>query len=290
MNNKIPQKIHQIWFDLKNTPNVPKFYESNINSLKDKNKDWEYKLWSLKDALELIEKDYPAYLEPFNNFKYPISKCDFFRYILMHKYGGFYIDLDFYCDKSLDIFLESVNYKAVDSVNECKGNVSVILSEEWPNSSRENMIGSTKTLHNGILVSKPNHVFWIILMDTCLHKSKSIDGDYTTVFDISGTRLLYNVSKKYLNVFDDILIVQNYYFCPIGMTKNKDNSNNDFIIGYPNQNFTLEKIINKDSEWWMIPSNYYYEKSEFMKTILPWSFLILMSTDLDIKRWQDNEY
>ena len=41
MNNKIPQKIHQIWFDLKNTPNVPKFYESNINSLKDKNREDE---------------------------------------------------------------------------------------------------------------------------------------------------------------------------------------------------------------------------------------------------------
>ena len=33
----------------------------------------------------------------------------------------------------------------------------------------------------------------------------------------------------------------------MGMTKNKDSSNNDFIIGYPNQS-TLEKIINKDSE------------------------------------------
>ena len=45
---------------------------------------------------------YPTYFETFSNFKYPIQRIDFFRYLAIFHYGGLYLDLDMDIVKSFD--------------------------------------------------------------------------------------------------------------------------------------------------------------------------------------------
>ena len=47
-------------------------------------------------------------------------------------------------------------------------------------------------------------------------KSKIVDGDYKTVFEITGTKLLFKIFSKYKNCFKDILVIENYCL-PIGI-------------------------------------------------------------------------
>ena len=106
MTHNFPKIIHQIWFDFKDLPNIPEHFNKNVESWKNHNPDWDYKVWDLETAVKIIKDEYPGYLNTFNEFKYNISKCDFFRYILMNKYGGMYIDLDFLCIRPINYFLD----------------------------------------------------------------------------------------------------------------------------------------------------------------------------------------
>ena len=55
--------------------------------------NYEYRLWNKEMCDELIN-DYPHYKELYENVRYPIMKVDIIRFIILHKYGGLYADLD----------------------------------------------------------------------------------------------------------------------------------------------------------------------------------------------------
>ena len=43
---------------------------------------------------ELVKFHYPQYEELYYNVKYPIMKVDIVRFLILHRYGGIYIDMD----------------------------------------------------------------------------------------------------------------------------------------------------------------------------------------------------
>ncbi len=93
----IPKIIHQIFwnFNGKELNDIPQFKVSTFMTQSHAQTiGYEYKLWSLKDCEELICEYYPEYIELWNEFRFPIQKCDFIRYLILHRYGGIYIDCD----------------------------------------------------------------------------------------------------------------------------------------------------------------------------------------------------
>ena len=64
--------------------------------------DFEYKFFTDEDVETFIKENYPEYYDTFSNFKYPIQKYDFFRYLAVYHYGGFYLDLDMDINLSLE--------------------------------------------------------------------------------------------------------------------------------------------------------------------------------------------
>jgi len=100
----IPRKIHQIFWsftasgaDPKELNDIPKFKECT-----DKTKEfakkygYEYKLWDLKDCEEFLVEYFVEYIDLWNEFRYPIQKCDFIRYLILFIHGGWYLDCDVY--------------------------------------------------------------------------------------------------------------------------------------------------------------------------------------------------
>ena len=155
-NTNFVKIIHHIWFNFNDDSKMPT--EDVYNSIKynilNLNPKYEYKLWNLDDAKELIDSKYPFFSKFFKApVKYNIIKCDFFRYLLMYHYGGIYLDLDFVSLKSFDNFFIDLIQNRVNTIN--NNNTSniytheIILTEEWYDS-----YNFTNTLHNGFLISK----------------------------------------------------------------------------------------------------------------------------------------
>jgi len=96
----IPKIIHQIFIkfkDGKDLIQIPEFLESQKKVKKYcEEKKYTYKLWDEGEVYDLIREDYPQYEELYNDFRFEIQKCDFVRYLILHRYGGIYLDLDIY--------------------------------------------------------------------------------------------------------------------------------------------------------------------------------------------------
>lgn len=85
----IPKKIHWIWLG---SP-LPEIYTSNIQSWIDKNPGWEYKIWTDADVedFQLINKNL---FDAIPNYG---AKSDIWRYEILERFGGLYVDIDQEC-------------------------------------------------------------------------------------------------------------------------------------------------------------------------------------------------
>tara|TARA_R110000737_G_scaffold332903_1_gene350109 strand:- start:124 stop:699 length:576 start_codon:yes stop_codon:yes gene_type:complete len=71
-----------------------------------KKHNYQHKLWNLIECVNLIEEHYPQYMSLWRSFRFDIQRADFIRYLILHKYGGMYIDCDVSPAKCLDTLLE----------------------------------------------------------------------------------------------------------------------------------------------------------------------------------------
>ena len=87
-------KIHQI-FGLLGDTKMNDMFSENSQKYKDfcNSNGYQYILWSPEMCDNLIE-EYLDYKELYYSVKYPIMKVDIIRFIILHKYGGLYADLD----------------------------------------------------------------------------------------------------------------------------------------------------------------------------------------------------
>lgn len=197
--------IHQIWFDLGkgNAPLEPNGTESMKTYCK--NNNLEYKLWSQKEADDIIENMSARIQNIWKHLPHAITKVDFFRYILMYKIGGMYFDIDFHCIKTLNNL----------QIQDC-----CFLCEEWPFSFKNG------SLHNGVLICKsPNHPFWIEIfleIEKRLHNLArgALSDIQKSVFKLTGTAMLRDVAYSYINnrkslLGHSIIIMPYGFFCPL---------------------------------------------------------------------------
>ena len=100
----IPKIIHQIFWNFKGKElDEIDVFRQSVDETKrycDEYK-YEYRMWNLKECEELICDKYPQYIDLWTEFRYPIQRCDFIRYLILHSYGGWYIDCDVYPIQSL---------------------------------------------------------------------------------------------------------------------------------------------------------------------------------------------
>jgi len=98
---KIPKIIIQTW----KSDIIPSKYYNDIKSLMKNNKDYQYIFFTDNDIEKFLYKNYPDYYKTYNKLPYKIQKIDFFRYIAVYHYGGFYFDLDMFGFLPLDDLL-----------------------------------------------------------------------------------------------------------------------------------------------------------------------------------------
>jgi mannosyltransferase OCH1-like enzyme len=99
----IPKIIHTTW----KNKNIPVEWNESHESCKKINEGYTHRLWTDDDMDKFVKDEYPSMYDLYKSYKYHIQRCDAFRYMVLYKYGGIYIDLDIGCKKSLDDLLNN---------------------------------------------------------------------------------------------------------------------------------------------------------------------------------------
>jgi len=108
---QIPKIIIQTW----KSQTVPQRYIPLIDSVKTNNPDYQYLFFTDDDIINFFKLYYPQYLNTYLNLPIIIQRIDFFRYVAVYHYGGFYLDLDMSVIKNFDTLL---NYSCIFPVDE----------------------------------------------------------------------------------------------------------------------------------------------------------------------------
>ena len=134
-NAVIPKIIHQTW----KTSRIPKKWLVFQDKVKALHPDWVYLLWTNADMDRFVKREYPQFYDVFINFERNIMRADVFRYLVLHRMGGMYLDLDYEFLRPFDFQQQSL----VLPLNRSKA------------------FGDPKdSLGNAIMASVPDHPFW----------------------------------------------------------------------------------------------------------------------------------
>ena len=140
---KIPKIIHQTW--KKYPKDMPAHFKMAVQSWIDRNPEYEHRFYDDHDCLEFIREHYPEYQLLYKNLKLPVQKADVFRYLILHRYGGFYTDVDTTCIRSLrELFTPGQQQTCILGKDRHRNGRIEIL--QW------------------FLASVPNHPLWKITM------------------------------------------------------------------------------------------------------------------------------
>lgn len=97
MEPKIPARLIQTGRNC----DLPIRARAAVTGLKVLNPDFEYCFFDNAQVAAFVKNEFPEYLDIFENFRIPIQKYDFFRYLAVFKYGGFYFDTDVFFARGL---------------------------------------------------------------------------------------------------------------------------------------------------------------------------------------------
>lgn len=101
---RIPKIIHQIWLG---SP-YPEKYKALRDTWLAHNPGWKYKLWTEPEieALKLVNK------KQYEKAKNYGERSDIARYEILYRFGGLYVDTDFECLRSFDVFHHCFDFYA----------------------------------------------------------------------------------------------------------------------------------------------------------------------------------
>ena len=122
--------------------------------------EYTHKLWSDADLLSLVSTEYPEFLECYESLPSSIQKVDVARYLILHKHGGIYVDMDYESFKNIYLCL-------------AQGKINVVESPYVEN----------ETYQNSLMASEPSRDFWYVTVREAVKRantSRRLDVMWTT--------------------------------------------------------------------------------------------------------------
>lgn len=193
----IPRLIHQTW----KTETLPQPHAPLAASWQRFNPGWERVLWTDEMLLSFVFENYPGHFEVFCSYRNPVSRADAARYMLLHKFGGLYADIDAECMADLSPIADEGR---------------VVLCHEppshWPLHAPYRR--HPFVLFNGVMASPPGHPFWTHVLDLLPQTRHATD-----VLDIAGPCFL---TGAYLSFRDkeSIAVHPSQLFTPTDSSQN----------------------------------------------------------------------
>ena len=207
----IPKKIYKIYIENENTDlnKLPKEIETIHNTWKTHNPEHDLILFFLNDCREYLKNNFKDtdFLQTFDCLIPYAFKCDFMRYCILYKEGGWYSDWKQEC----------LYYNILNILDSNKKN-NIVLFEDKDGITTDNFI------QNNFIGCIKGHIFLKEAINTIINNVKyNISG--STPLHVTGPALLYNLYNKHNYSF-----ILNGYFT------------NNFIV-YKNSNNNSIKVI-----------------------------------------------
>jgi glycosyltransferase involved in cell wall biosynthesis len=191
---KIPRKIHYVF--LNKNEKMPEFFSYCVDISKELHPDWDINFYNEDDALQIVKQHFKELEDLYRSFPLDIQRANMFKILLMYLHGGFYMDLDVYCLKSLDPLLK----------------FDLVLGEE-KHLEREicTALGlkNPKRIANYMFGSTPKHVFWLDLLNEVIAKSHMEIKNENDISESTGAALLTDFYHLKADIYKDIVLLLN---------------------------------------------------------------------------------
>ena len=104
--HRIPRIIHQTW----KTAEIPERWNRTVESVRQMHAgQFEYRLWTNDDMHRFVQQEEPElYRTTFLTYALDIQRVDAFRYVILHRLGGVYIDMDNGCRLSFETLFDAL--------------------------------------------------------------------------------------------------------------------------------------------------------------------------------------
>lgn len=89
----VPTLVHQTW----KTREVPVRFRAPCASWRRHHPTWSYRLWADEDLSAFVQAEYPSLWPLYRRYPHDIQRVDAARYMILHRLGGLYADLDVEC-------------------------------------------------------------------------------------------------------------------------------------------------------------------------------------------------
>lgn len=118
----IQKNIFQSWCTKKLHPSI----QEKIDIFKNANPDYLYHLYDDDDMDNFVNHHYNGEIaECYNKLNIIVAKVDFWRYLVLYKYGGIYLDMDSTIEKPLDELIRSYD----EAIITAEGNLNLYV--QW---------------------------------------------------------------------------------------------------------------------------------------------------------------
>lgn len=145
----IPRILHQLWPDA----NVPARYALLQQTWRKHHPDWEFRLWTDRDLLDLVERCYPALASIYRGYDANICRADLGRYLVLYRFGGVYTDMDCECLRPVAPLLDGSGFVIGVEPDEHLAEAIVVQS------------GLSKIVCASFIACVPDHDFWPHVFD-----------------------------------------------------------------------------------------------------------------------------
>jgi mannosyltransferase OCH1-like enzyme len=95
----IPKIIYQSWYTMDLHPAI----QNKIDNTKRLNPNYFHKIYTDEEIDAFVQENYPGEIfECYNRLNIVVAKVDLWRYLILYKYGGVYLDMDSSIERPLD--------------------------------------------------------------------------------------------------------------------------------------------------------------------------------------------
>ena len=110
----IEKNIFQSW----HTKNLHPLIQQKINNFKQMNSEYTYHLYDDNEIDNFVNKHFSGEIaDCYNKLNIIVAKVDFWRYLVLYKYGGIYLDMDSSIEKPLNKLIKEEDQAIITAEN-----------------------------------------------------------------------------------------------------------------------------------------------------------------------------
>ena len=110
----IPKNIFQSWY----TINLHPLIKNKIDNMKKMNPSYNHRIYTDDEIDAFVNENFPGEISDcYNKLNIIVAKVDFWRYLILYKYGGVYLDMDSSINGSLDKLIKENDEAIITAEN-----------------------------------------------------------------------------------------------------------------------------------------------------------------------------